>query len=47
MAKTKDISSRIQLLQEKLEEENETRDVIPPPPSRRPNNCKNFFDYHF
>lgn len=51
MAKTKDISSRLQLLQEKLEEEIENRDNVITPtlgPNRRPNNCENFFfDYHF
>lgn len=46
MAKTEDISSRIQLLQEKLAKENETRDNVIPQSfgqSKRPNNCKDFF----
>lgn len=46
MAKTEDISSRIQLLQEKLAQENETRDSVMPPSfghSKRPNDCKDFF----
>lgn len=48
-AKTKDISSKIELLQERLEEENVTSNVIPPftpklgSQSRRPNNRTNFF----
>lgn len=41
MAKTEDISSKIQLLQEKLAKENETRDSVMSQsfvPSKRPNN---------
>lgn len=52
MAKTEDISIKIQLLQEKLAKENETRDNVIPQSfgqSKRPNNCKDFFlyDQHF
>lgn len=46
MAKTEDISIKIQLLQEKLAKENETRDNVIPQSfgqSKRPNNCKDFF----
>lgn len=45
MAKTEDISSKIELLQERLARENETRDNVIPQsfaPSKRPNNCKDF-----
>lgn len=52
-AKTKDLSSRIQTLQERLEEENNTRDRVELPAfsspgiGRRPNNCKIFFFFYF
>lgn len=47
MAKTDDISSRIQLLQEKLAKENETRDSVIPQTgqSKRPNNCKDLLTF--
>lgn len=50
-AKTEDLSSRIQTLQERLEEVNNTRDNVNLPPFRspgfvrRPNNCKIFFSF--